>query len=206
MPKARRLGNYLKAADLAGPGGTHIVRIETPGEHRETELRQDLALELSVTPQDPPIWKTGGSDPKDWTLNRTSEGTIRDFLGEDTEGWVNQLTRVDAVRMNVMGNMKDVLFSAALTPGEQSMDRVSPPVKPKTTPTAKAPAASETPIYTEAETIWLRYNELSIGKILDPSDWMAMPKGVKASLQEKGILYDKDGYPHLDDNARKALE
>lgn len=198
MPKARQMGNYLKAADLGGPGGTHIVRIETPGEHRETELRQDLALELSVTPHNPPMWKTGGSDPKDWTLNRTSEGTIRNFLGEDTEDWVNHLTRVDAVRMNVMGNMKDVLFSAALTPQEQSKEEA----KPIITPTA----IGETTAFTEAEKIWLKYNELSIGKILDPQDWQTMPAGVKAGLREKGIIYDKDGYPHLDDNARKALE
>jgi len=197
MPMARLLGNYLKAADLGGPGGTHIVRIETPGEHRQTELRSDLALELSVAPVDPPAWKTGGSDPKDWTLNRTSEGTLRNSLGENTDDWVNKHTRVNAVKQNVMGNLKDVLYSEALAPEDQP--------KQATTLSSTPPAQVETPTVTVETRRYLRYNEQLIGNVIDESTWNTMPKFVNQELARLNLIVYKDGYPTLSPNAAQVL-
>ncbi len=193
MPKARRLGNYLKATDF---DNTIIVRIETPGTLRDTDLREDKALELSVTPHIPPQWKTGGRDPKDWTLNRTSESTLLEALGENTNNWTGKLTRVNSVKQNVMGNMKDVLYSEALTPEEQ------PKTQEKITTGSTTPGATN---ITEETTRWLRYHELLIGEVIDEGSWNNMPKPIKQELAGLNLIVYVDGYPTLSPDTAQVL-
>lgn len=191
----------MKAADIGGSRGSAIVRFEEAGETNVTDYRADGALEIPVTPHTPSEWATGGNDPKTWSLNRTSENTALDHLGETTEEWIGQLIRINVTPQNVRGQMRDVLYSEAIKPEEQPKARAPPTAKPA----AAAPATAATPIYTEAEILWLKYNELLINTTIDPEDWQRIPKDVRTGLQTKGVLIDKAGYPFLLETAREAL-
>lgn len=211
MPKARRVGNYLKAADIGGRGGTAIVKIEAAGEHNITDYRPDGALEIPVTPATPTEWTTGGRDSKTWSLNRTSEETLLDYIDEDSENWVGKLARVNAVRQNVRGTMRDILYSEALAPREQPTGRAPPPTTPKTKPTAtpetkKTDSKVKPPIVSDETSRYLKYNEQLIGQVINPGDWNSMPENIRKELASLNWIVYEAGYPTLSPNAKQVLQ
>lgn len=208
MPKARRRGNYLKAADIGGRSGTAIVRFIEAGERNVTDYRKDGALEIPVTPVTPPVWATGGDDPKTWSLNRTSEDTVRNHLGEDTEGWINQVTCINVLPQNVRGQMRDVLYSEAPTPEEQPKE--APPTAtskqaPAPAPTQAPPTAEDKlPPFSEVTTMWLKYNSQLIGAEVPALDYNSMPDTARKELWNSTLLYQKDNLFYLSPEAAQV--
>lgn len=212
MPKARKLGKYLKAADLGGSKGTYLVQLMDAGERAEpSDYRPDGALEIPVTPHTPPEWATEGNEPKTWSLNRTSEDTLRDQIGEDSEDWVDKLVRINVSRQKVMGTMRDILYAdEEHEPQERAKERgppkAAPTTAPKKVPEPRETPTAETPIFSEVTTLWLRYNETLIGGEVEAPDYNNMSKTAKDELWNAELLYAKDDLFYLKPEAKQLLE
>ena len=155
-----------------------------------------------MTPVTPPTWTTGGNDPKTWSANRTSENTLLDYLGEDSENWVNKHTRINAIQQNVMGKMRDVLYAESLEPEEQPKKKAPASTKPTATP----PAEGDTSTISEEIQRYVRYHEKMIGKPIDSADWNNMSKPIRTQLTALNWIIYQDGYPTLSNDAKQALE
>lgn len=101
MPKMSDYDEYLSAA-LVAMNDIVVLRNEgTFKEPEETGLDRTV-FQISVTIPD------GRS--KIWTMNKTTRKNLAAAYGDDSANWVNKQVRIEVIRQNVGGTMKDVLY------------------------------------------------------------------------------------------------
>ncbi len=101
MPKMSDYDEYLSAALVAM---NDVVVLRNEGEFREPEETglDRTVFQISVTIPD------GRS--KIWTMNKTTRKNLAAAYGDDSANWVNKQVRIEVIRQNVGGTMKNVLY------------------------------------------------------------------------------------------------
>jgi len=97
--------DYLKANDVKSGD---VVVILNEGEVREADFGTGKArtvFEVEVEHD---------KKRKTWTMNKTTIKKIIEGFGEDTKAWVGKRVKLDLVKTNVKGNVKDSIIGEPL--------------------------------------------------------------------------------------------
>ena len=108
-----KTSEYLKAADLDGDTTVEFV---DEGRYVDSSFKDDAGN----TKQNFNITIKFGDTEKSWSMNKTSQRTVAEAYGNDTDQWVGQTAILKKVQMMVGKEMRDVIMgepaSAKLEP------------------------------------------------------------------------------------------
>jgi hypothetical protein len=99
MPNVSDMSTYVVAGEDVKDGDT-IVFIDGGKLHKYEDGRQTIQFNVSC-----PNGKT-----KTLSLNRTSANNLSEVYGSDTDTWQGRNALVSVVKMNVRGQMKNVVY------------------------------------------------------------------------------------------------
>ena len=97
---------FLKAEDVTEGG--MIAEFVNEGEYRESKWGKKLNIRIKY-----------GEEEKIWTMNDTSVNSVAEVYGKDSVEWVGAQVKLELIKQNVGGEIKDVVYGTPTGPTKE---------------------------------------------------------------------------------------